>query len=500
MLWPEGTIRYGFEEESCSKNSHVKKIVKEAMEIWRNGVRDNLIQFVEDPSFPRRLRIGCTKPARRSAIGEASLGFNHENIMNIAPTGFVKGTALHEIGHVLGLHHEHQREDRPLIVNEDNVDKEDWSDFSIVYDSYLAPIGDFDWKSVMIYGSFAASKNGLASMTRSDRHRTTFSDNHTPSKGDFDAVRHIFLNLKTSYARKLELLQSRLDLANKALTNCVLERDGDLVAGGTATRPTDEQTTFYVSLKLRNTEEGTEYAKKSNTYVDLENEPSSFRDGVLLTLNQNFEANCRGHEEPGKYMDQLVEKARAYLGDEFNLVRNEVAVDGGDAYRAFITSEPKDGNSSRVWGRFHRYDKKWVPPLRLEASRLAHAFEREPSELKEDRIAQNQVLIFGADGDRYVKPGPKKEIVLSLESEGMISGYVECQTFRGKPSKVTYDIKDKDGNYYRMPCIREQHFPPLKAPVRIVPSAQLKSDPALGFGLSFLHKVDSNEKVKVQTE
>jgi hypothetical protein len=71
------------------------------------------------------------------------------------------GTLLHEMGHVIGLWHEHTRTDRDsyVVVNYDNVIKGSWSSFEIRTDDAQI-LGSYDYASVMHYISPAFSRNG----------------------------------------------------------------------------------------------------------------------------------------------------------------------------------------------------------------------------------------------------------------------------------------------------------------------------------------------------
>ena len=71
------------------------------------------------------------------------------------------GTILHEMGHVIGLWHEHSRSDRNTFVSVDynNVIKGSWSNFEILGDN-AQNLTLYDYASVMEYPSFSFSRNG----------------------------------------------------------------------------------------------------------------------------------------------------------------------------------------------------------------------------------------------------------------------------------------------------------------------------------------------------
>ena len=83
----------------------------------------------------------------------ATIGINNWNI----------GTVAHEIGHALGLYHEHQRQDRDtyVTINTDNINPYDVGEFSIIMPVRQAPLlTDYDFLSIMHYNQYAGSTGG----------------------------------------------------------------------------------------------------------------------------------------------------------------------------------------------------------------------------------------------------------------------------------------------------------------------------------------------------
>ena len=83
------------------------------------------------------------------------------------------GNTIHEIGHTIGLWHEHSRADRDTYVdiNTGNIITGYESDFQTYVqrgtDGFDSP-GGLDFGSVMMYGSYDFSKNGLPTITKKD--------------------------------------------------------------------------------------------------------------------------------------------------------------------------------------------------------------------------------------------------------------------------------------------------------------------------------------------
>ncbi|KAG8178330.1 hypothetical protein JTE90_026298 [Oedothorax gibbosus] len=103
-----------------------------------------------------------------------------------------RGTILHELMHVLGFEHEHQRPDRNrhLKVKWGNIDRDAASQFKrlekneFFWDITRFP---FDYYSVMLYGEYDFSRNGHKTLM--SKNRRGWRDHNTLSRLDKIKVR-----------------------------------------------------------------------------------------------------------------------------------------------------------------------------------------------------------------------------------------------------------------------------------------------------------------------
>lgn len=79
------------------------------------------------------------------------------------------GVVIHELCHACAMYHEHCRYDRDdyITVYTENIEKEALNDVRKITRNYYVR-GDFDFNSIMIYGSYSFSKNGEPTMLKKD--------------------------------------------------------------------------------------------------------------------------------------------------------------------------------------------------------------------------------------------------------------------------------------------------------------------------------------------
>ncbi|KJH52515.1 shTK domain protein [Dictyocaulus viviparus] len=145
--------------KAISSADNAKRVFKKAAEAWQEAT---CIDFKEDNSAKDKINViygsGCYSSVGRIGGNQTlSLGKGCETV----------GTALHEIGHALGMYHTQCRHDRDdfIIIQEKNV-RNGWmsqltkesKDKNYNYEL------SYDYGSVMHYGSRSASKNGLPMM------------------------------------------------------------------------------------------------------------------------------------------------------------------------------------------------------------------------------------------------------------------------------------------------------------------------------------------------
>lgn len=137
--------------------------------------------------------------------------------MNLQEGCWAQSTILHEIGHALGLIHEHQRPDRDQFVeiNKENVSGGFlWLNGKVNFNLQDAELHTpYDFESIMHYESTAFSKNGkdtIIAKAPFERFQISMGRGQLPTESDFLTVRRIYsraylsrmiLNRRTSESR-----------------------------------------------------------------------------------------------------------------------------------------------------------------------------------------------------------------------------------------------------------------------------------------------------------
>jgi hypothetical protein len=151
-LWPNGNIKYAFD---ASLPEAVRTGVLESMDDWagKTGVR---FVEVEEPAGGGYVKIQRGNGGCNAYLGYYGEGTVHE--LNFGEGCEYASVYAHELGHVLGLHHEQSRSDRDdhVTIHWDNIEPGN----AYNYDKYEKhepgqDRGAYDFDSIMHYGSDA---------------------------------------------------------------------------------------------------------------------------------------------------------------------------------------------------------------------------------------------------------------------------------------------------------------------------------------------------------
>ena len=199
------TIEYMFKSDNVPIS--IRDSVTKYMKVWA-AAANNKIQFKEitkDIGWNQFLWcIGCKYFIR--VREEYLAGNDGTSSVGNMPYAFLRlikypsqRTCLHELGHTLGLFHEHQRPDRDDYVTYyfNNVKSDQIGNFTkMPAGSYNYYGSTFDFESIMIYYSWAYAKNGYtgktADATMLKKNGTDFWYNTKLSATDKSVIKQIY--------------------------------------------------------------------------------------------------------------------------------------------------------------------------------------------------------------------------------------------------------------------------------------------------------------------
>ena len=141
--WPNGVIPFFFDTGDFPAESNQRQIVQRAIDHWNTNSVINLIPHTDQKDWVRFV-MG---PKCQSRVGRR----RGEQIISCAVGPFRgRGSVTHEIGHAVGLNHEHSRPDRNSFVSvPGNLTPK--VDYERKKDSIA--LGEYDYGSIMHYGT-----------------------------------------------------------------------------------------------------------------------------------------------------------------------------------------------------------------------------------------------------------------------------------------------------------------------------------------------------------
>lgn len=183
MKWPTKTIPYVIHSSLVSDPR-----IKLALEHYHAHTGFRFVPRVSEKDYitfsPWQQRY-CRSYIGRTG-GEQKIDLGPSDVCN-------SHTVIHEIGHALGLWHEHTRPDRDSYIKLHPENIISGMESNIAKQTQCSEaIGPYDYASVMHYDPYSMSKNGKPIFTKPDGSTVGFSNPIGLSAGDLATLKRLY--------------------------------------------------------------------------------------------------------------------------------------------------------------------------------------------------------------------------------------------------------------------------------------------------------------------
>jgi hypothetical protein len=190
QLWPlvGGVYQVPYERTDGDSDS----VLTQAISDFNTQYFTGLIQFVPHSGETNYVKINVDAGGSGEGHSDVGISSTQPNTLECGD-GCTEATWLHEMGHTVGLLHEHQRPDRDtyITLNLANADLPNVPGNFTLFSYDYQTLGLYDYASIMHYGAFDFSKAGLP-VLESIPAGIPLSNDTGYSAGDIDQVQRMY--------------------------------------------------------------------------------------------------------------------------------------------------------------------------------------------------------------------------------------------------------------------------------------------------------------------
>ncbi len=197
--WPNGLLPIEFDRKISSARRN--RFLNLCNDVWGANADIQCVPWSEARHGDLKIYLTQDNSGCWSHVGAAPSHLSQTRRMNLSSFGcWSNRVILHELGHALGLLHEHQRPDRDQFVKifSENAHEKYKYAFQLLVpksSNTIQVASAYDFKSIMHYNSQAFSKNGRKTITALPEYRqyeNSFGRLNNLSPTDHNTLKHIY--------------------------------------------------------------------------------------------------------------------------------------------------------------------------------------------------------------------------------------------------------------------------------------------------------------------